>query len=317
MKKKNKIIFFGTPDFAVKSLDAIYSNFNIQSVVTTPDRKSGRGQKLNESDVKKYAQKQNINILQPDNLKDEGFINEVKKLDPDLIIVVAFRKIPKEIFSIPKYGTINLHASLLPNYRGAAPINWCLINNETKTGVTTFFINEKIDQGDILLQEELIISNEDDFGLLYNKLSKVGAKLLVKTIKKVFSNDLNPSKQYIDTEIKLAPKLNSENTRIDWNKPVNKIIGQVKGLSPKPGAWTMIKNDQDLIRMKILKAEGKEIKSLKNNVTGKIVIENGELHIYSSNGVINCLIIQMENKRQMSAKELINGMKFDEKSHVY
>lgn len=317
MKKKNKIIFFGTPDFAVKSLDAICSNFNIQSVVTTPDRKSGRGQKLNESDVKKYAQKQNINILQPDNLKDEGFINEVKKLDPDLIIVVAFRKIPKEIFSIPKYGTINLHASLLPNYRGAAPINWCLINNETKTGVTTFFINEKIDQGDILLQEELIISNEDDFGLLYNKLSKVGAKLLVKTIKKVFSNDLNPSKQYIDTEIKLAPKLNSENTRIDWNKPVNKIIGQVKGLSPKPGAWTMIKNDQDLIRMKILKAEGKEIKSLKDNVTGKIVIENGELHIYSSNGVINCLIIQMENKRQMSAKELINGMKFDEKSHVY
>ena len=317
MKKKNKIIFFGTPDFAVKSLDAIYSNFNIQSVVTTPDRKSGRGQKLNESDVKKYAQKQNINILQPDNLKDEGFINEVKKLDPDLIIVVAFRKIPKEIFSIPKYGTINLHASLLPNYRGAAPINWCLINNETKTGVTTFFINEKIDQGDILLQEELIISNEDDFGLLYNKLSKVGAKLLVKTIKKVFSNNLNPSKQYIDTEIKLAPKLNSENTRIDWNKPVNKIIGQVKGLSPKPGAWTMIKNDQDLIRMKILKAEGKEIKSLKDNVTGKIVIENGELHIYSSYGMINCLIIQMENKRQMSAKELINGMKFDEKSHVY
>ena len=317
MKKKNKIIFFGTPDFAVKSLDAIYSNFNIQSVVTTPDRKSGRGQKLNESDVKKYAKKQNINILQPDNLKDKGFINEVKKLDPDLIIVVAFRKIPKEIFSIPKYGTINLHASLLPNYRGAAPINWCLINNETKTGVTTFFINEKIDQGDILLQEELIISNEDDFGLLYNKLSKVGAKLLVKTIKKVFSNNLNPSKQYIDTEIKLAPKLNSENTRIDWNKPVNKIIGQVKGLSPKPGAWTMIKNGKDIVRMKILKAKGKEIESLQDKINGKIVIENGELHIYSTYGVINCLIIQMENKRQMSAKELINGMKFDEKSHVY
>ena len=317
MKKKNKIIFFGTPDFAVKSLDAIYSNFNIQSVVTTPDRKSGRGQKLNESDVKKYAQKQNLNILQPDNLKDEGFINEVKKLDPDLIIVVAFRKIPKEIFSIPKYGTINLHASLLPNYRGAAPINWCLINNETKTGVTTFFINEKIDQGDILLQEELIISNEDDFGLLYNKLSKVGAKLLVKTIKKVFSNNLNPSKQYIDTEIKLAPKLNSENTRIDWNKPVNKIIGQVKGLSPKPGAWTMIKNGKDIVRMKILKAKGKEIESLQDKINGKIVIENGELHIYSTYGVINCLIIQMENKRQMSAKELINGIKFDEKSHVY
>jgi methionyl-tRNA formyltransferase len=186
MIKKNKIIFFGTPDFAVTSLDAIYSNFNIHSIVTSPDRKSGRGQKLNESDVKKYAKKHNINILQPSNLKDEGFINEVKKLEPDLIIVVAFRKIPKEIFLIPKYGTINLHASLLPNYRGAAPINWCLINNESKTGVTTFFINEKIDQGDILLQDEVIINNEDDFGKLYTKLSKVGAELLVKTIIGVF-----------------------------------------------------------------------------------------------------------------------------------
>ena len=268
MIKKNKIIFFGTPDFAVTSLDAIYSNFYIHSIVTSPDRKSGRGQKLNESDVKKYAQKHNINILQPPNLKDEGFINEVKKLEPDLIIVVAFRKIPKEIFLIPKYGTINLHASLLPNYRGAAPINWCLINNESKTGVTTFFINEKIDQGDILLQDEVIINNEDDFGKLYTKLSKVGAELLVKTIIGVFNNSLNPSKQNLDTEIKLAPKLNSENTRIDWSKPVYKIIGQVKGLSPKPGAWTMIKNGQDEIRMKILKAEEKEIESLEDKIIG-------------------------------------------------
>ena len=317
MIKKNKIIFFGTPDFAVTSLDAIYSNFNIHRIVTSPDRKSGRGQKLNESDVKKYAKKYNINILQPSNLKDEGFINEVKKLEPDLIIVVAFRKIPKEIFLIPKYGTINLHASLLPNYRGAAPINWCLINNESKTGVTTFFINEKIDQGDILLQDEVIINDEDDFGKLYTKLSKVGAELLVKTIIGVFNNSLNPSKQNLDTEIKLAPKLNSENTRIDWSKPVNKIIGQVKGLSPKPGAWTMIKNGQDEIRMKILKAEEKEIESLEDKIIGKIVVENGELHIYNLYGITNCLIIQMENKREMSAKELINGLKFEENSHVY
>ena len=317
MKKKNKIIFFGTPDFAVTSLDALYSNFNIQSVVTSPDRKSGRGQKLNKSDVKKYAQKHNFNILQPSNLNDEGFINELKKLEPDLIIVVAFRKIPKEIFLIPKYGTINLHASLLPNYRGAAPINWCLINNETKTGVTTFFINENIDQGDILLQDEVIISNEDDFGSLYHKLSKIGAELLVKTIKGVFNGSLKPSKQNIHREIKLAPKLNSENTRIDWSKPINKIIGQVKGLSPKPGAWTMIKNGQDEIRMKVLKAEEKKIESSKDKITGKIIIENGEFLIYNSYGITNCLIIQMENKREMSAKELINGLKFDENSHVY
>jgi methionyl-tRNA formyltransferase len=317
MKKKNKIIFFGTPDFAVTSLDALYSNFNIQSVVTSPDKKSGRGQKLNKSDVKKYAQKHNFNILQPSNLNDEGFINELKKLEPDLIIVVAFRKIPKEIFLIPKCGTINLHASLLPNYRGAAPINWCLINNETKTGVTTFFIDEKIDQGDILLQDEVIISNEDDFGSLYYKLSKIGAELLVKTIKGVFNDSLKPIKQNIDTEIKLAPKLNSKNTRIDWRNPINKIIGQVRGLSPKPGAWTMIKNGQDEIRMKILKAEEKKNESLKDNMTGKIVVENGELHIYNSYGITNCLIVQMENKREMSAKELINGLKFEENSHVY
>ena len=316
MKKKN-IIFFGTPDFAVTSLDALCSNFNIQNVVTSPDRKSGRGQKLNKSDVKKYAQKHNFNILQPSNLNDEGFINELKKLKPDLIIVVAFRKIPKEIFLIPKYGTINLHASLLPNYRGAAPINWCLINNEAKTGVTTFFINEKIDQGDILLQDEVIISNEDDFGSLYNKLSKIGAELLVKTIKGVFNNNLKPSKQKIDTEIKLAPKLNSQNTRIDWRNPINKIIGQVRGLSPKPGAWTMIKNGKDEIRMKILKAEEKKIEPLKDNITGKIVVKNEEFHIYNSYGITNCLIIQMENKREMSAKELINGFKFEENSHVY
>jgi methionyl-tRNA formyltransferase len=166
-------------------------------------------------------------------------------------------------------------------------------------------------------KDEVIISNEDDFGSLYNKLSKVGAELLVKTIKEVFNNSLNPSKQNIDTEIKLAPKLNSENTRIDWRKPINKIIGQVRGLSPKPGAWTMIKNGQDEIRMKILKAEEKEIESLNDNMTGKIVVENGELHIYNSYGITNCLIIQMENKREMSAKELINGLKFEENSHVY
>ena len=317
MKKKFKILFFGTPDFAVTSLDAICSNFYIHSVITNPDRKSGRGQKLNESKVKKYAKKHNINIIQPTSLKDEEFITKIKNLEPDLIVVVAFRKIPKEIFTIPKYGTINLHASLLPNYRGAAPINWCLINNETKTGVTTFFINEKIDQGDILLQDEIIISKEDDFGLLYNKLSKVGADLIVKTIKGIFNNNLYPIKQDLDTKIKLAPKLNSENTRIDWNKPINKIIGQIRGLSPKPGAWTMIKNGQDEIRMKVLKAEEKKIESSKDKITGKIIIEKGEFLISNSYGITNCLIIQMENKREMNAKELINGLKFDENSHVY
>ena len=195
---KLKIIFFGTPSFAVDSLHEIQLNYSVDFIVTTPDKKSGRGQKINESEVKQYAKKNNIKILQPENLNDKEFINQIEAIQPDLIVVVAFRKLPFEIFSIPKYGTINLHASLLPNYRGAAPINWCLINNEKKTGVTTFYINERIDQGDILLKEEIIISDEDDFGSLYMKLSSIGSKLLVKTINGIITNTLKASKQIKD-----------------------------------------------------------------------------------------------------------------------
>ena len=314
---KKKIIFFGTPSFAVTSLDKINSKFIVNHVVTAPDKRSGRGRKLNESDVKKYTLKNKIKIIQPSNLMDEVFINQIKDLEPDLIIVVAFRKLPSEVFNIPKHGTINLHASLLPNYRGAAPINWCLMNGERKTGVTTFYINEKIDQGDILLQKEIMIENEDDLGSLYTKLSEVGAELVVKTVEGIFNNSLKPIKQNFIDNLKLAPKLNSENTRINWNKSGNDIIGQIKGLSPKPGAWTMMKNGENLIRLKILKAVKEKEPLLKNNLNGKIAINNGELYIYNEDGAINCSVIQLENKREMTSKELLNGLKFDENSHVY
>ena len=314
---KKKIIFFGTPSFAVTSLDKINSKFIVDYVVTSPDKRSGRGQKLNESDVKKYTLKNKIKTLQPSNLMDEEFINQIKHLKPDLIIVVAFRKLPTEVFNIPKHGTINLHASLLPNYRGAAPINWCLMNGEIKTGVTTFYINEKIDQGDILLQKEIMIKNEDDFGSLYTKLSEVGAELVVKTVEGIFNNSLKPIKQNFIDDLKLAPKLNSENTRINWSRSTSDIIGKIKGLSPKPGAWTMIKNGENRFRLKILKAVKKKEPLLKNNLNGKIVINNGELHIYNEDGAINCSVIQLENKREMTSKELLNGLKFDENSHVY
>ncbi len=314
---KKKIIFFGTPSFAVTSLDKINSKFIVDYVVTSPDKRSGRGQKLNESDVKKYTLKNKIKTLQPSNLMDEEFINQIKGLKPDLIIVVAFRKLPAEVFNIPRHGTINLHASLLPNYRGAAPINWCLMNGEIKTGVTTFYINEKIDQGDILLQKEIMIKNEDDFGSLYTKLSEVGAELVVKTVEGIFNNSLKPIKQNFIDDLKLAPKLNSENTRINWSRSTNDIIGQIKGLSPKPGAWTMIKNGENRFRLKILKAVKKKEPLLKNNLNGKIVINNGELHIYNEDGAINCSVIQLENKREMTSKELLNGLRFDENSHVY
>ncbi len=310
-----KLIFFGTPKFAVDSLHEINLNYSVNCVVTSPDRKSGRGQKISQSEVKNYAEKNNIKILQPDNLNDKEFINKIKEINPDIIIVVAFRKLPAEIFSIPKYGTINLHASLLPNYRGAAPINWCLINNEVKTGVTTFFINEKIDQGDILLKEEVNISDKDNFGSLYTKLSSVGSKLLIKTIKGVLSKSLKASKQDFDESLKIAPKLSKENTRIDWNKSQKEIIGMIRGLSPKPGAWTILKNGDNEIRMKIL--EAKKVNGLSHKKVGKFLINNGEIHINNGVDTINCTYIQLENRKVMNAKELINGLKIHENSHVY
>ena len=310
-----KLIFFGTPKFAVDSLHEINLNYSINCVVTSPDRKAGRGQKITQSEVKNYAEKNNIKILQPDNLNDKEFINKIKEINPDIIIVVAFRKLPAEIFSIPKYGTINLHASLLPNYRGAAPINWCLINNEAKTGVTTFFINEKIDQGDILLKEEVNISDKDNFGSLYTKLSSVGSKLLIKTIKGVLSKSLKASKQDFDESLKIAPKLSKENTRIDWNKSQKEIIGMIRGLSPKPGAWTILKNGDNEIRMKIL--EAKKVNGLSHKKVGKFLINNGEIHINNGVDTINCTYIQLENRKVMNAKELINGLKIHENSHVY
>ena len=310
-----KLIFFGTPEFAVDSLHEINLNYSINCVVTSPDRKAGRGQKITQSEVKNYAEKNNIKILQPDNLNDKEFINKIKEINPDIIIVVAFRKLPAEIFSIPKYGTINLHASLLPNYRGAAPINWCLINNEVKTGVTTFFINAKIDQGDILLKEEVNISDKDNFGSLYTKLSSVGSKLLIKTIKGVLSKSLKASKQDFDESLKIAPKLSKENTRIDWNKSQKEIIGMIRGLSPKPGAWTILKNGDNEIRMKIL--EAKKVNGLSHKKVGKFLINNGEIHINNGVDSINCTYIQLENRKVMSAKELINGLKIHENSYVY
>ena len=313
--KDLKLIFFGTPGFAVVSLHEINLNYKVDCVVTSPDKKSGRGQKIRQSEVKKYAADNNIKILQPDNLNDKEFVNQVKEINPDIIIVVAFRKIPNEIFSIPKYGTINLHASLLPNYRGAAPINWCLINNEVKTGVTTFFINEKIDRGDILLKEEVNISDMDNFGSLYNKLSSVGSKLLIKTIKGVLSNSLMAFKQNFDENLKIAPKLSKENTRIDWNKSQKEIIGLIRGLSPKPGAWTILKNGNKEMRMKIL--EAKKADGFSPKKVGKFLIINGEIHINTGVDAINCTYIQLENKKVMNAKELINGLKIHENSQVY
>tara|TARA_A100001015_G_scaffold247556_1_gene284461 strand:- start:348 stop:1298 length:951 start_codon:yes stop_codon:yes gene_type:complete len=315
--KKTKIIFFGTPGFAVEPLKVINNNFDVLCVVTSPDKKSGRGLKINESEVKKFSSQNKIPIKQPYDLTNNDFIDEISSLCADMFIVVAYRKLPEEVFSIPELGTINLHASLLPDYRGAAPINWSLINNEKITGVTTFFINERIDHGDIILKEEVMISDDDDFGSLYNKLSIIGSDVLLKTIKIVVSGKLVIHKQVETKNLNVAPKLNSINTKINWNDSTDKILGMIRGLSPIPGSWTMLKNGDNEIRLKILKASLINNDDVEELNIGKVLIIDEEIRIKAKNGTINCTKIQLENKKEMSVKDLLNGYKFHENSRVY
>lgn len=311
----NEIIFMGTPDFAVKSLDSLLKkNLNISCVVTSPDKRSGRGLKIGESEVKRYSELNNIRLLQPDNLSDPSFINQIKKINPVLIVVVAFKKLPSILYEIPKYGTINLHASLLPNYRGAAPINWCLINNETYTGVSIIKINEKIDYGDILMQKKVLIDKNDDFETLKDKLSVIGSRILYKTIVLILKNQIQGKKQVISKNDKLAPKLNTKNTRIDWDDSIDLIIGKIKGLNPKPGAWTILLNGDDKVRMKIFKA--RTINYSKSNSKNILSVRDKKIFISTRNGEIECEIIQLENKKSMIAKDLLNGYKFSSNCHV-
>ncbi len=311
----NKIIFMGTPDFAVKSLDSLLKkNLNISCVVTSPDKRSGRGLKIVKSEVKRYSELNNIRLLQPDNLSDPSFINQIKKINPVLIVVVAFKKLPSILYEIPKYGTINLHASLLPNYRGAAPINWCLINNETYTGVSIIKINEKIDYGDILMQKKVLIEKNDDFETLKDKLSVIGSRILYKTILLILKNQIQGEKQVISKNDKLAPKLDTKNTRINWDDSIDLIIGKIKGLNPKPGAWTILLNGDDKVRMKIFKA--RPINYSKSNSKNILSVRDKKIFISTRNGEIECEIIQLENKKSMIAKDLLNGYKFSSNCHV-
>ena len=305
----------GTPDFAVKSLDFLLKkNINISHVITSPDKKSGRGLKMSKSEVKRYSELKNIKLLQPENLSDPGFIKQIKKINPTLIVVVAFKKLPSILFEIPKYGAINLHASLLPDYRGAAPINWCLINNEAYTGVSIIEINEKIDYGNILMQEKVLIDKDEDFETLKNKLSLIGSKILYKTINLIFKNKIKSKKQVISKNDKQAPKLTSMNTRIDWESPIDSIIGKIKGLAPKPGSWTILFNGENQIRMKILKA--RPVNYSKTNSDNILLIRDKKIFISTRNGEIECDIIQLENRKAMTAKDMLNGYKFSSNCYV-
>lgn len=310
-----KIIFFGTPPFAVKCLEKIVEEeFNIVAVVTAPDRPAGRGRQIKTSAVKQFAEAQNIHILQPTNLKDLQFIEQLKALEPDLMIVVAFRMLPKRIWSIPSLGTFNLHASLLPDYRGAAPINWAIINQEKYSGVTSFFINEEIDTGAILLQEKVEIEEQETAGSLHDKLAKKGSALICKTIKGILEGTINPQKQEIKGTEKAAPKLNKENVFIDWDQPLEAIQAKIKGLSPYPGArFNWIEENKTAV-IKIFEAE--IVKENHPFEPKQVIIEDKTIRVAHPTGFINCKVLQFPNKKKMSVIDLLNGSSFSNKVEV-
>ena len=313
-KKDLRIVFMGTPDFAVTILKKLVEeSFNIVGVVTAPDKPAGRGRKLKSSAVKIYAESQNLNILQPTNLKNESFVKELNSLQPDLQIVVAFRMLPKVVWSLPTNGTFNLHASLLPDYRGAAPIHWAIINGETKTGATTFFIDEKIDTGEIILSKETDISNDETVGSLHDKLMHLGADLVTETVTAIINNEVSTLKQPTKAP-KLAPKLTPENTRIDWNRPTKEVYDFIRGLNPFPAAWTSIQNGEEEITAKLYKVT-MDLEHTK--VTpGTIIPSKSALSIATSDGFIHIHEMKVAGKKKMAVRDLLNGYHFEEGSKM-
>ncbi len=315
MKRDLRIVFMGTPEFALRPLKALMDKaYNVVGVITAPDRPAGRGRKLKESPVKLYAQEKGLTILQPTNLKNQHFLTALEALSPNLQIVVAFRMLPKVVWQLPRYGTFNLHASLLPNYRGAAPINWALINGETKTGVTTFFIDDKIDTGEIILQKEIAISPDENVGSLHDKLVKIGSDLVLETVNQIEKDTVSTTKQPHDVALKAAPKLNKENCKINWHLDVDMIYNHIRGLSPYPAAWTIIKNGEEEFTAKIFKVE--KLNETHQHSIGQIIVVNNTIKVVVQNGTIQIKEIQLAGKKRMDVKSLLNGFSFFEDAQM-
>jgi methionyl-tRNA formyltransferase len=311
-----KIVFMGTPEFAVASLDALVkAGCNIVGVVTAPDKPAGRGMKLTESAVKKYAVAHNLKVLQPERLKSPTFIDELKSLGAHLQVVVAFRMLPEVVWSMPPMGTINLHGSLLPQYRGAAPINWAVINGEKETGVTTFKLKHEIDTGDILLQDRFPIGDDETAGEVHDRMKDIGADLLVETVKGLAEEKLKEvpqlgfksnDKTQMQTEIKHAPKIFTETCKIDWNKTTGDVHNLVRGLSPFPGAFTML-GDKTL---KIYRSK-KEV-SAHDDEPGKYYSDGKTyLKFAAGDGYVHLLDLQLEGKKRMNIEDFLRGYRFD------
>ncbi|WP_179006481.1 methionyl-tRNA formyltransferase [Winogradskyella forsetii] len=315
-KRNLRIVFMGTPDFAVATLKALIDHkYNVVGVITAPDRPAGRGQKLRASAVKEFTLEHNLKILQPKNLKAESFIEELKALHANLQIIVAFRMLPKVVWQMPEYGTFNLHASLLPQYRGAAPIHWAIINGETKTGVTTFFIDEKIDTGVIIKSEETQIENSTTVGELHDDLMTLGSNLVIKTAQQIENDSVTTTIQPQNEDLKTAYKLNRDNCKIDWSQPIDTIYNKIRGLNPFPAAWCYLDNNEETqVSIKIYGVE--KIKEDHDYDDGKLMTTKNELKVACEGGYINILEIQLPGKRKMDVKSLLNGFDFSESAKL-
>lgn len=312
----------GTPEFAVASLDKlVQSGYTISAVITAPDKPAGRGKLIQESAVKKYAIQHQLKVLQPLKLKDEDFINELKSLNANLFVVVAFRMLPEIVWSMPEYGTFNLHASLLPQYRGAAPINWAIINGETETGVTTFFLQHEIDTGDIIFQERISIEPEDNAGTIHDKLMYLGAELVLKTVQAIEVNTVETKSQLINPKsqnsYKHAPKIFKETCLINWSKPAVEIHNLIRGLSPYPTAFTIL--DGKVLKFyksrvsndnKKLETNFNEISHFVRNDVSLKTDNKTFLSIKCTDAYLDILELQMEGKKRMSVEEFLRGYKF-------
>lgn len=310
-----RIVYMGNPDFAVRPLEIMLQhNYNVVAVVTGQDKPAGRGKKINESAVKVFAKEKNLPILQPETLKDEVFLQELQTLNIDLIVVVAFKMLPKVVWQIPKIGTINIHASLLPQYRGAAPINWAIINGEKKTGVTSFLINEVIDTGNILLQKEVDIADDETAGTLHDKLQESGSQLLLETLQLLENGKTQGIDQKTmfqnESDLKPAPKIFKDTCKINWNDSTENINNHIRGFSPYPGAWTQIQKNNTISVFKIFVAHC----IIENHTlpVGVIVNKNNSIAITTQDGFIQPIEIQIEGKRRMNIHDFLNGFSFED-----
>ena len=303
METRLKIVFMGSPEFSVPSLEILYeSEHDIVGVITSPDRKAGRGLKLRTSPVKEFALSKDLPLLQPTNLKNEVFQEELASLKADLFVVVAFRMLPEAVWSMPALGTINLHASLLPQYRGAAPINWVIINGEKSTGLTTFFIEKQIDTGDLLHQEHMSIGLSESAGELHDRMKSKGAELVLRTVNDISSGRQSGLPQEWTGQLKKAPKIHKEDCEIDWTMSAFEVYNLIRGLSPYPGAWTRLGEKN----FKIFRSSLSEVSSIQLG-PGEVTCEQGRLYVGTSDSILELLDVQVEGKKRMEVSDFLRG----------